>query len=87
MFEFCFGWFIGVLGLIEFGVGLDVLGLMWMIVCCDGDFYVLNGGKIYIINGFVVDFVFVYVKIDRDKGVYGIFVFIVEKFFLGYKVV
>jgi isovaleryl-CoA dehydrogenase len=52
----------------------------------DGDYYVLNGGKIYITNGPVADVILVYAKTDRSKGAQGISAFIVEKGFPGFKV-
>src|SRR6266404_1402557 len=51
----------------------------------DGDYYVLNGGKIYITNGPVADVILVYAKTDRSKGPQGISAFIVEKGFPGFK--
>src|ERR1700751_3621575 len=52
----------------------------------DGDYYVLNGGKIFITNGPVADVILVYAKTDPSKGAQGISAFIVEKGFPGFKV-
>lgn len=51
---------IGVLVIIEFGGGFDV-GYLWISVVWDGDYYVINGVKIYIIFGVWVDYVVIVV--------------------------
>lgn len=56
---------IGVYGLMELGFGLDVGG-MKIIVKRDGDYYILNGLKIFIINGGIVDIYVVFVLIDFE---------------------
>src|SRR3546814_13885305 len=52
----------------------------------EGDFYYLNGRKIFITNGPVADVLLVYAKTDKDKGNQGVSAFIVEKDFPGFKV-
>lgn len=66
------GEWIGVMGMTEFVAGIDVLG-MCIIVCQEGDRYVFNGCKIFIINGIEVIVYFIYVKVN-DR----IIVFVVE---------
>lgn len=82
----CSGRKIGALGLTEPGAGSDALGSMRTTARRDGDFYFLNGTKIYITNGPVADVLLVYAKTDREKGAHGISAFIVEKDFPGFKV-
>ena len=82
----CSGRKTGALGLTEPGAGSDALGSMRTTARRDGDFYVLNGTKIFITNGPVADVLLVYAKTDREKGAHGISAFIVEKDFPGFKV-
>lgn len=74
---------IGVYGLIELSVGLDVGG-MRMFVVKDGEDYILNGFKIFIINGGEVDIYVVFVCIDFNEKCMS--VFIIEKDMLGFLV-
>lgn len=57
---------IGVWVIIEFNLGLDVFGSMKVICKWDGKGgYILNGNKMFIINGFYVD-IFVFIcKLDE----------------------
>lgn len=80
------GKLIGALGLTEPGAGSDAIGSMRTTARREGDFYVLNGSKIYITNGPVADVLLVYAKTDKDKGNQGVSAFIVEKDFPGFKV-
>lgn len=59
------GEYVGVLVMSEFNVGLDVVSLKF---CVDkkGDWYILNGNKMWIINGLDVDIYVIYVKMDFD---------------------
>ena len=77
---------IGALGLTEPGAGSDALGSMRTTARREGDFYILNGSKLYITNGPVADVLLVYAKTDKEKGQHGISAFIVEKDFPGFKV-
>lgn len=80
------GDWIGGFVLIELQVGLDVLNLkMW--VWCDGDYYVIDGVKQFIILGKNGDVIIVFVVIDFDVGKKGILVFIVLMDMFGYQVV
>lgn len=45
----------------------------------EGDYYVLNGSKLYVTNGGVADTFVVFVKTEPEKGVHGMSAFIVEK--------
>jgi len=82
----CSGWKTGALGLTEPGAGSDALGSMRTTARRDGDFYVLNGTKIYITNGPIADILLIYAKTDRERGAHGISAFIVENDFPGFKV-
>ena len=77
---------IGALGLTEPGAGSDALGSMRTTARREGDYYLLNGSKLYITNGPVADVLLVYAKTDKEKGQHGISAFIVEKAFPGFKV-
>lgn len=82
----CKGTSIGALGLTEPGAGSDALGSMSTTARREGDYYLLNGSKIFITNGPVADVLLVYAKTDKEKGAKGISAFIVEKDFPGFKV-
>src|ERR1700676_4678968 len=58
--DLCTGRKIGALGLPEPGAGPDALGSMKTTARRDGDYYVLNGGKIFITNGPAADVILVY---------------------------
>lgn len=60
------GEMVGCIGVFEVGVGFDVVGLK-IIVCKDGDDYVINGSKMWIINLLLVDFMCLFVNIFDDK--------------------
>lgn len=75
----CAGTSIGGLGLTEPGAGSDALGSMRTTARREGDFYVLNGQKLYITNGPIADLLLVYAKTDPARGTKGISAFIVEK--------
>jgi len=80
------GKLIGALGLTEPGAGSDAIGSMRTTARREGDYYYLNGRKIFITNGPVADVLLVYAKTDKDKGNQGISAFIVEKDAPGFKV-
>lgn len=77
---------IGALGLTEPGAGSDALGSMATTALRDGDYYILNGRKMFITNGPVADILLVYAKTDVSAGAHGISAFIVEKEFEGFEV-
>ncbi|HEY3699207.1 MAG TPA: acyl-CoA dehydrogenase family protein, partial [Spongiibacteraceae bacterium] len=84
--KLCSGAWIGALGLTEPGAGSDALGSMRTTARREGDYYVLNGSKIFITNGPVADVLLVYAKTAKEKGAQGISAFIVEKNFPGFQV-
>lgn len=51
-----------------------------------GDFYILNGSKIFVTNGSVADLVLVFATIDPKLGPNGVTAFLVEKNFPGFSV-
>lgn len=77
------GEYVGVLVMLEMGVGFDVVLMkLWVEKC--NDCYVLNGNKFWIINGLDVDILVVYVKMDFDVGLCGMIVFLIEKEMKGF---
>lgn len=90
--KLCSGEWVGAMGLSEPGAGTDVLG-MQTTAKRDGDYFVLNGRKMWITNGTIdegstpCDIVLVYAKSGIDKaGRAEISTFIVEKGFKGFSV-
>ena len=77
---------IGALGLTEPGAGSDALGSMKTTARRDGDYYVLNGRKMFITNGPVADLLLIYAKTSPERGQHGISAFIVEKGTPGFSV-
>jgi isovaleryl-CoA dehydrogenase len=84
--DMCAGKKLGALGLTEPGAGSDALGSMRTTARKEGDFYILNGSKIYITNGPIADVLLVYAKTAPERGPKGISAFIVEKDMPGFKV-
>jgi len=82
----CAGTAIGALGLTEPGAGSDALGSMATTARRDGNYFVLNGTKLYITNGPIADILLVYAKTDKQAGAKGISAFIVERGFPGFAV-
>jgi isovaleryl-CoA dehydrogenase len=82
----CSGKQVGALGLTEPGAGSDALGSMSTTATRDGDYFVLNGRKLYITNGPVADVLLIYAKTDKARGARGISAFIVEKGMPGFSV-
>ncbi|MCX7884969.1 MAG: acyl-CoA dehydrogenase [Caloramator sp.] len=52
----------------------------------EGDYYVLNGSKVFITNGGYADIFIVFAMTDKLKGTKGISAFIVEKGFEGFSI-
>ncbi len=52
----------------------------------DGDYYIVNGSKIYITNGLICDFVTLAVSMDRSKGARGISTIILERDTPGFSI-
>ncbi len=73
-------------GLTETSGGSDVAGFKTRAIK-DGNYYILNGNKIFISNGGVADLITVYAITDNEKGAYkGASLFVVEKDTPGFKV-
>ncbi|MCX7817160.1 MAG: acyl-CoA dehydrogenase family protein [Syntrophales bacterium] len=80
----CKGELIGGLAMTEPTAGSDVMS-MRLKAEHRGDFYVLNGSKIFISNGPVGDIFVVYAKTAPEMGPKGVSAFIVEKNFPGFQ--
>ena len=74
---------IGAIAITEPEAGSDALSMRTRAVK-KGDRYILNGTKMFITNGPVMDTAVVYAKTDPDAGHRGISAFIVEKEFKGF---
>lgn len=83
--DLCSGRKIGALALTEPGAGSDAMGITTS-ARRDGDFYRLNGTKMFITNAPVADIMLVYAKTEKVKGSRGITAFIVEKQSKGFAV-
>jgi len=89
--KMCSGEWIGGMAMSEPAVGTDVLG-METTAKRDGDFYVINGRKMWITNGTIdengtpADCLLVYAKTGESKGRAQISTFLVEKGMPGYNV-
>jgi len=79
----CSGEWIGSMAMSEPGAGSDALG-MKLSAKLEGDFYILNGTKMWITNASHSDFFWVYAKTGPKKT--DITTFIVEKDFEGFSV-
>lgn len=69
---------IGAFGLTEPEAGTDAAGTQTRAEE-DGDYYVLNGTKIFITNGSEADIYVIFAMTDKSQGTHGISAFIVEK--------
>jgi isovaleryl-CoA dehydrogenase len=74
---------VGALAMSEPGAGSDVVSMRTR-ADKRGDFYVLNGSKMWITNGPDADTLIIYAKTNVDAGPRGISAFIVEKGFKGF---
>ncbi|MBC7149676.1 MAG: isovaleryl-CoA dehydrogenase [Rhizobium sp.] len=75
---------VGSLAMSETEAGSDVVS-MRLKAERKGDFYVLNGSKMWITNGHEADTLVVYAKTDMAAGPRGITAFIIEKGFKGFR--
>src|SRR5215469_11834986 len=75
---------VGALAMSEPGAGSDVVG-MKLRAEKRGDYYVLNGSKMWITNGPYADTLVVYAKTDASAGPRGITAFLIEKGMKGFK--
>ncbi len=76
---------IGAFGLTEAGAGTDAAGQQTKAVL-EGDYWILNGSKIFITNAGYADTYIVMAMTDKSAGTRGISAFIVEKDFEGFSV-
>ena len=74
---------VGALAMSEPGAGSDVLAMQLRAVA-EGDYFVLNGTKMWITNGPDAEVLVVYAKTAPDAGARGISAFIVERDFPGF---
>lgn len=81
----CSGELIGCLGLTEPDAGSDAVGIRTTAEK-DGEYFILNGNKMFITNAPDADVALVYAKTDMDKKARGITAFIIEKDFPGFSV-
>ncbi|MCS7072861.1 MAG: acyl-CoA dehydrogenase family protein [Bacteroidia bacterium] len=79
----CKGEIIGAIAMTEPGTGSDLQGIQTTALA-SGDFYVLNGNKTFITNGFMSDLVIVVAKTNPDAGAAGISLFLVESGWEGF---
>ena len=76
---------LGAFGLTEANAGTDAAGQQTKAVL-EGDYYILNGSKIFITNGGVADIYIIMAMTDKSKGTKGISAFIVEKGYPGFSI-
>jgi len=81
----CSGELIGCMGLTEPDAGSDAVGIRTTAER-DGEYFVLNGNKMFITNAPEADVALVYAKTDMAKRARGITAFIIEKDFPGFSV-
>ena len=81
--KLCSGEHIGALAMSETGSGSDVV-TMSLKAENKGDYYLLNGSKMWITNGPDANVLIVYAKTDKEAGSRGITAFIIEKKFKGF---
>lgn len=76
---------IGAFGLTEPNAGTDASAQQTTAIL-DGDYYILNGSKIFITNAGVADIYIVMAMTDKSRGTRGISAFIVEKDTPGFSI-
>jgi isovaleryl-CoA dehydrogenase len=81
--KLCNGEFVGALAMSEAGSGSDVLS-MQLRADKKGDYFYLNGTKMWVTNGPDADILVVYAKTDINADSHGITAFIIEKGFKGF---
>jgi len=79
------GKYIGAFGLTEPNAGTDAASQQTTAVL-QGDYYILNGTKIFITNGGEADIYIIFAMTDKSKGTRGISAFIVEKNYPGFSI-
>jgi isovaleryl-CoA dehydrogenase len=81
--KLCSGEHIGALAMSEAGSGSDVMS-MQLNAELQGDYYILNGTKMWITNGPDADVLVVYARTDKQSKTRGVTAFIIEKKFAGF---
>ena len=76
---------LGAFGLTEPNAGSDA-AMQQTIAVREGDFYRINGSKIFITNGGYADTFIIFAMTDKQKGTRGISAFIVEKGIEGFSI-
>ncbi|WP_455393285.1 acyl-CoA dehydrogenase family protein [[Eubacterium] cellulosolvens] len=76
---------LGALAVTEANAGSDISAIETSAVL-DGDAYIINGKKMFIINGGEADIITVAASTDKEKGIDGLSLFIVEKDTPGFSV-
>lgn len=76
---------LGAFGLTEPNAGSDA-AMQQTIAVREGDFYRINGSKIFITNGGYADTFIIFAMTDKQKGTRGISAFIVEKGMEGFSI-
>lgn len=81
--KLCSGEYVGALAMSEANSGSDVVSMQ---LCAEkhGDFYLLNGTKMWITNGPEADVLVVYAKTNKEAGSKGITAFLIQKDFAGF---
>ncbi|MFC5623933.1 acyl-CoA dehydrogenase family protein [Algoriphagus winogradskyi] len=77
------GEYIGAVAMTEPGAGSDLQGISTSAID-QGDFYLVNGSKTFITNGYLSDVVVVAVKTDPKKGAKGISLLLMDNSMKGY---
>jgi alkylation response protein AidB-like acyl-CoA dehydrogenase len=72
------GDFLGCLCISEPFAGSDVAGIRTKAIL-EGDYWIINGSKTFITNGYLSDYLIVAAKTDSDKKAKGISIFILER--------
>lgn len=78
LLKLCQGEFVGALAMSEANSGSDVVS-MRLEAKKDGDYFILNGNKMWITNGTEADILVVYAKTEPNAGSRGISAFLIEK--------
>lgn len=82
--KLCSGEMVGAIAMTEPGTGSDLQGVKTRAIL-DGDYYVINGSKIFISNGIQADLVIVVTKTDPTAGAKGVSLIVVETTTPGFK--
>lgn len=83
--DLCTGKKLGAFGLTEPNAGTDAAGQQTTAIK-DGDYYVINGSKIFITNAGEADIYIIFAMTDKSQGTRGISAFILEKGTPGFSI-